>query len=277
VTFVVEFLLFLLVRRCGFTFFLYDMSKELYNNNKDPNGGPPSPYDAPGAVNYRSRDISKKKGVKASVVMAEMKKEIEREAMKRAGFVDYDVNLHMDNSNSTDLVAVVPIGGSINSRVGANIKWKSVQVRGIVTVGATPNATCCLMLVYDRKPRGAQPLASDILMTSSPVALLNDANRMRFIVLKRWDFNLGGTVAGASAAYGPSVFMIDEYVKLKGLKAVFNGALDVVGPPILGNGQIGDYTEGAIHLLTLSTVPFNDTNSPTFLGHIRTRFADVQG
>ena len=43
------------------------------------------------------------------------------------------------------------------------------------------------MIVYDKRPTGALPTVSDILVSASSSAMNNDANTGRFSILKRHD------------------------------------------------------------------------------------------
>ena len=65
---------------------------------------------------------------------------------------------------------------------------KGLQCRGNLQNGSTANSNdVAFMIVYDKRPTGALPTVSDILVSASSSAMNNDANTGRFSILKRHD------------------------------------------------------------------------------------------
>lgn len=215
------------------------------------------------------------------VVMQAVKKGMLKEAMKNAGYVDFISNAGKfcsGNATPIALLATVPTGSGIQQRVGARIKWKSIQIRGVIGGGtSTANSDrVCILFVYDRKPSAALPGLGEILSTTpSADSLVNDNNRDRFLTLKRIDVKLTGD---ASNVNGEGFKVVEDYFKLKGLEAEYSGA-QLGNPPVLGvgDGGFGDIRTGAIYVLLCGHRTNTPADAPSFWGTIRTRFADIQG
>lgn len=213
--------------------------------------------------------------------MQAVKKGMMKEAMKNAGYVDYVVNnVPFGNGTNTGLalLAQIPTGSGIKQRVGARIKWKSIQIRGVVYGGSSTASgdRVSIQFIYDRKPGAGIATYGEIYATTPTAdSLVNDNNRDRFLVLKRIDTILTGDSTNAT---GEGFKMVDEYFKLKGLEAEYSGAQYAAGPPIVGDGGFGDIRTGAIYIV-LAGHRTNDISGVVpakFAGTVRTRFADIQ-
>jgi len=219
--------------------------------------------------------------VAQSQVIALVKKAEIAQAMKSAGFVDGFIDKQMEATVGTvNLIAVVPMNSSINGRIGAKIRWKSLQVRGRVNPGSTQTVPQLgsLVLVYDRYPQGAIPAVTAMFETDDSGALLNDENRKRFAILKRWNFVVGAEAGATGPQVAQSVYFVDDYVKLKGLECEYGGTKGDGEGPQPGDGLIGDIRKGALYLVTLgNSSSATKTNLPQIVISARTRFADVQG
>jgi len=218
------------------------------------------------------------KQVTSAVITQAVKKAALKEAMKNAGYVDYQLNTPIGNGAGAflELGPVIRTGSGIQNRIGAKIKWKSIQIRGHV-YGNRPTELqehVSLMFIYDRKPAGAPPAVGSILTGTTSEALINDDNRDRFLVLRRLDYKLQGAPNNAN---GMGYAIIDEYFKLKGLEAEYTGAQYSAGPPAVGDGQIGDFRTGAIYILAVSDEVADGATRAVVTGTVRFRFADVQG
>lgn len=164
------------------------------------------------------------------------------------------------------LAAVIVQGAAVTQRVGKKVLWKGIQIRGYAQADNTTTVTGgTWILVYDKRPTGALPNITDILVTANSSSFLNDANSGRFKILARRNYSLCGNVQTAGQQNDSTFQMIDEYVKLKNLKGVFKAA---------GTGDIGDIEEGAIYLMTVGTTP-TGTADMIFQLAARTRFLDV--
>jgi len=215
----------------------------------------------------------------AAVQMASVQRAETALAMKNAGYVDTNwTNVAFLNANGSAVVqqiGIVSMGAAITQRVGAKIKWKSVQIRGKIFPNSTASqpALGSLLIVYDRYPKGdAVPTPSQILASASSLALLQDSNRTRFVIVRRLDFVCGpATGAAGEPSVADSIHFVDEYIKLRGLSATYIGSDAGVG-----SGGMGDIRTGALYAL-----PIGDTDGAN--GHVtatlnmRVRFADIQG
>jgi len=215
----------------------------------------------------------------AAAIRSEVQRAEMREAYKRAGYVDIaagtlanPIKFHVAPSNSLYLTPV-PCNAGIQGRIGGNIKLKSLQIKGLLipVAGATVVGDWCQMLiVYDRcPPKGSNtiPAITDVLVAGSgPQNLLNNDNRERFLIVRKMDYNLRGNTT--DVAY--SQFVVDEYIKLKGLKTIFVGAST-------GTGELSECKEGALYVYFIGTKAADATTTGNFFGNIRLRFADVKG
>lgn len=184
---------------------------------------------------------------------------------RESGYVDLALATYaLDTTGSIVLLATVAQGASVNQRVGKKILWKSLQCRGSIfnrTTGVVNDTA--LMVVYDKRPTGALPTITDILVTANSNAFNNDANSGRFRILKRMDEVLIGNTT--TPATGQEEKDCSFFLDLKGLQGVFKAA---------GTGAIGDIEEGAIYLVTVGDNAAGTAAASANLA-FRTRFIDV--
>lgn len=187
-------------------------------------------------------------------------------------------------ASNIQILNVIPQGAGITQRVGKKVLLKSFQMRGWSygndSHGVSDNFA---MLIYDKRPQGTMPSASDILdltgIASANSAMNNDANSGRFIILKRWNWTLCGNPGQGPLATGvgipPSVNCwlnisgttaknLDDYVDLKMRPTVYKAA---------GTGAIGDIEEGALYFMCGGSGQ-GATNAKLGVG-FRVRFVDV--
>jgi len=188
-------------------------------------------------------------------------------ANRETGYVDLASQVFNGNTTGTIVLAATIVqGAAVTQRVGKKVLWKGMQIRGYAQADNTTLVTGgTWILVYDKRPTGALPAITDILVSANSSAFLNDANSGRFKILARRNYSLTGNVATAGQQNESSFQMIDEYVKLKGLQSVFKA---------VGNGDIGDIEEGALYLVTVGTTPTGSADM-IFQLAARTRFLDV--
>lgn len=186
-------------------------------------------------------------------------------ASKETGYVDLaSAQYACDTTGSVTLLATVAQGASVNQRVGKKIMWKSLQMRGnLRSNSATTISDNAFLIVYDKRPTGALPSITDILVTANSAAFNNDANSGRFRILKRVDAETVGNIT--TPATGQEAISEDFFLDLKGLPCVFKAA---------GTGAIGDIEEGAIYLVTCGDQAAGNT-AGTLVASFRTRFVDV--
>jgi len=139
----------------------------------------------------------------AAVQMATVQRAETALAMKNAGYVDVtDTAYSFVTGTTVKQIGVVKIGSAITQRIGGKIKWKSIQVRGVIqpeSASAAPTLSS-LIFVYDRYPQGDVPAVTAILATASSMSLLQDSNRSRFVIVRRLDYVTGPATGMAAAA-----------------------------------------------------------------------------
>lgn len=181
------------------------------------------------------------------------------------GYVDTALgNYVFDQTGSIVLLNTVPQGAGVSQRIGKRIALKSLQCRGNWANGTTAVLNdCALLIVYDKRPTGALPAITDILVTANARSFNNDTNSGRFMILKRTDASLLGT----PSATGPdrSIKSGDFFLNLRGLPEVFKAA---------GTGAIGDIEQGALYLVTVGTSAAGTAAAGAALG-FRLRYVDV--
>lgn len=191
-------------------------------------------------------------------------------ASKETGFVDTALaNYNFDTTGSIALIATVAQGASVNQRIGKKALWKSLQARGQAFSGTVSAINdCAMLIVYDKRPTGALPAITDILVTASAGAMNNDANSGRFSILKRWDFVLLGNFTGVLATQqltDVTAASADFFLNLKSKKVDFKAA---------GTGAIGDIEEGALYIVTVGSQAAGTSAAVLNIG-FRTRFVDI--
>lgn len=187
-------------------------------------------------------------------------------ASKETGYVDVaPAGYALDTTGTVTLLNTIAQGASVNQRVGKKVVLKSLQIRGqVFNNSAAVNNDVAMLIVYDRRPTGALPAITDILVTANSSAMNNDANSGRFRILKRFDALLQGAPA-ATLGFGPG-YSCDSFLKLRKIPTVYKAA---------ATGAIGDIEEGALYLVTVGDEPASATLAATFSGAFRTRFIDV--
>lgn len=187
-------------------------------------------------------------------------------AAKETGFVDTAVSSPMDTTGLVTLLNTVAQGTSVNQRVGKKILMKGLQIRGFASNGSTATLNdVAFMIVYDKRPTGALPAVTDILVTANANSLNNDANSGRFAIIKRWDnFMLGNlslTGAVANALVENTAIGTDCYVDLGKREVVYKAA---------ATGAIADIEQGALYLVTVgSTAAGTAAAALNFNGRVR--------
>lgn len=171
-------------------------------------------------------------------------------------------------------------GAGIPNRNGNKIALKSLRLRGTVQeTGQTgaPQQQARFMIIYDRQVNGVYPAVNNVLSDVSTSNVVNAGNYLssinpnfydRFIVLCDKLFILGPSTTGGNEINGPTelkCFVIDEFIKLKGLEVQF-------GPSTL-NSPIADLNTGALYLITWGDIT-NGTESNYMDMTCRLRFYD---
>lgn len=177
-------------------------------------------------------------------------------------------------------LARVQQGAGIPNRIGNKIALKSLRIRGNIqptgTQGA-PQQQGRFMIVYDRQVNGAYPAVNNILSDITPsnvvapgtyLSSINPNFYDRFIVLCDKLFIVGPITAGGGELNGPTGaqgFVIDEFIKLKGLEVQY-------GSSTL-NSPIADLNTGALYMITWGDIT-NGAESSYMDMTCRLRFYD---
>ena len=169
-------------------------------------------------------------------------------------------------------------GAGISQRIGNKIALKSLRLRfGIELTGntGTPPQLARFMVIYDRQPNGTYPSAGVILSNATTAGTITNGTAYssinptlfdRFIVLMDKTFIIGGDVNGPTTATTEQKgFIIDEFIKLKGLETCFSG--NTAGSPI------ADIQTGALYIVGLGDQTAN-TEAFFMAGMMRLRYYD---
>lgn len=194
-------------------------------------------------------------------------KGLQRAYNKEKGYVDLSVaDYALDTTGSVTLLNTVAQGAAVTQRVGKKIVMKGLQCRGNSFNNSTATFNdVAYMIVYDKRPTGALPTVSDILVSVSPTAMNNDANAGRFSILKRFDGLMIGNLATAGEKTDCVALSQDWWLDLKSKEVVYKAA---------GTGAIGDIEQGALYLVTVGANAAG-TTAATLRVAFRLRFLDV--
>lgn len=183
------------------------------------------------------------------------------------GFVDVALASYaLDTTGSVTLLNPIAQGASVNQRVGKKVVLRGLQCRG--NLQNNNNATfndVAFLIVYDKRPTGALPTVTDILVSASANAMNNDANAGRFKIVKREDGVLTGNFTAAQNVTTGSSIPSDWYLSLKEMPTVYKAA---------ATGAIGDIEEGALYLVTVGSNAAGVTAATASMA-FRLRFKDI--
>lgn len=215
--------------------------------------------------------MSANRAYKVAGMTAGYTKGLQRAYAKEKGYVDVALaGYALDTTGSVTLLNTIAQGASVNQRVGKKVILKGLQGRGLSQAGSTATINdVAWMIVYDKRPTGALPAVTDVLVTASSNSLNNDNNAGRFRILKRVDRVLIGnpslTGAVANALTDCVAASEDFWLDLKSAPTTYKAA---------ATGGIGDIEEGALYLVTVGNVAAG-TAAATLFESFRVRFLDV--
>lgn len=145
-------------------------------------------------------------------------------------------------------------GAELYQRVGRKVYMKSLHVRGYFqNIATTVQDAIRIIVFYDSQANAAAPTIANLLQDSNAAAgttaesEINLFNRARFKILRDKQFctpavtNTAGVLTNLNYPSN-NVFEFNEFIKLKGLEAVYNGT---------NGGTIADITSGSLYLVTL--------------------------
>lgn len=198
-------------------------------------------------------------------------KGLQRAYAKEKGYFDTaSATYPLNTTGSVTLLNPVPQGAAVTQRVGKKIIMKGLQCRGFM--GGDADAIVndvAYLIVYDKRPTGALPAVTDILVTANSASMNNDNNAGRFRILKREDCVLIGnqSVTGvvANALTEKTAASCDWWLDMKSAPVTYKAA---------GTGAIGDIEEGALYLVTVGNVAAGTADANMVAG-FRLRFLDV--
>ena len=176
-------------------------------------------------------------------------------------------------------VVQVEQGAGISQRIGNRIALKSLRVRMSLEVtdqtGTYPQGAR-FMVVYDRQPNGVYPAVNQVLANITTantttngnwLSSINPNNFDRYIVLCDKLFIIGNNVNGPVGTWqtDKQAFIIDEFIKLKGLETQFKSS--TAGSPI------ADLTTGALYIIGFGDQ--TEGNEAFYMsGQLRLRYYD---
>lgn len=192
---------------------------------------------------------------------------------KETGFVDTAVaTYNYSTTGSIALLNTVAQGVTVNQRVGKKIMLKGMLCRGLNLNNATALINdCAMIIVYDKRPTGALPAITDVLVSASSQSMNNDANSGRFKILKRHDFTLVGNTSQTAPPVSDGNITErvcndeDWWLNLKGLPTTYKAAT---------TGAIADIEEGALYIVTVGSNVAGTAAAIASLG-FRLRFLDI--
>lgn len=176
-------------------------------------------------------------------------------------------------------VVLVNQGAGISQRIGNKIALKSLRIRMSLEVTdktGQPPQGARFMVVYDRQPNGVYPTVNQVVANITTGNSTTNGNWLssvnpnyydRYIVLCDKMFIIGNNVNGSVGTWVTTkeAFMIDEYIKLKGLETQFK--LSSNGSPI------ADISTGALYIIGYGD-QVEDTEAFYMSGQLRLRFYD---
>jgi len=174
-----------------------------------------------------------------------------------------------DTTGSVTCLNLTAQGDDLTNRIGRQITAVSVRILGILLPSGVPtNPTFArIMLIWDSQSSGqAIPAITDILNASTSITSTNLNNRERFTVLRDHTIALGAVnnTATQTFAESPSVSQLDWFVKLKGLKTIYNATT---------GASVAVITSGSLLLLTIGDQAAGD--GVAFQATSRFRFTDL--
>lgn len=195
---------------------------------------------------------------------ASKERQLQRASPNETGYVDLAFASYGANTTGTiTLIATIAQGAGVTQRIGKRAYYKSIQIRGAVDPNASTLTTkVAFIIVYDRRPTGALPAITDILVSASSVSFNNDNNSGRFQIVTRRDYFLIGNNATPNTSL--SGVSIEEFIKFR-REVVYKAA---------GTGAIGDIEQGALYLVTVGDKAAGATDADFFLG-FRVRFTET--
>jgi len=182
------------------------------------------------------------------------------------------------------LVNNVDKGTDLFQRIGRKVSGVSIQLRGFVKYGSATTAFNAtnqdlfrLMLIYDTRPQGADPVITDIFSDANTAAVtngssfinLNNRDRFRVVMTKTFSPPVLPAASGQLSTDGHNnPQWVDEYIPVKGMETIYNAG---------GDEGILDIQYGAFYVVCMAvnnTLTLQNAASPKFEFQTRYRYHD---
>lgn len=179
--------------------------------------------------------------------------------------VDVTGTAVLDSTGAVVLLNGIARGDDIGERTGREVVMRSIQFNGVcaATDVTGAEATCRVVIVYDRQANAAAPTAAQVLVANNTYAPRNLENRRRFKILYDETFGVGDRITGVANPGADFAHYIRWYRKLNH-PVTFNSG---------DAGTIADITSGSVYMLTVSTQGAGATAGSIYY-YCRIRFED---
>jgi len=180
-------------------------------------------------------------------------------------FVDTAISLtDVSTTASLTLCNGMASGNSASTRVGRQIRMKSIEMKGIsLTQTASLQNAVRYALVLDRQANATVAAFTDIYDTAVTWALRNISNKKRFKVL--WDSGIISQIGNGTAGQMTTSAVVPlELYKRINIPVQYNAQ---------NNGNIGDITTNALYFVAIGNNAAGTTDCAA-LANIRVRFDD---
>lgn len=186
-----------------------------------------------------------------------------------AKFVDVaSTTYNMDTTGTITHISIVPQGSTVNSREGRSFRVTSLMVRGNVYPGASTSLTQgTLLFVWDKQPNKALAAITDVLESANSQAQNKRENASRFVIIRRFDYDVVGNTGAAANLTDKSQHLVQEYIKFPRDCVATCTATDTTG-------AIGNRVTGALLMVTVG-VNVAGATAATFCGNMRVNIQDV--
>jgi len=141
--------------------------------------------------------------------------------LKELKFFDTTVNFNFDQTSevvNTGQLVLIPQGVTESTRIGRKCVIKNIHIQGSLymapdNVGDNGDICCC-WLVLDKQCNGAAAANNDVFTsTDARYAMINLANSERFVILRKWKWDMNIQTTGGTSLSTGLTRWVDEYLK----------------------------------------------------------------
>jgi len=160
-----------------------------------------------------------------------------------------EANFYMGTTGNLNQINKISTGDNDYHRNGSSIMMGGVTLRGFYIGGTSQGLPTIgrLMVVYDKQPRGALPTLTDILVSATPVSLINGNHADRFTILFDKLYSVAGDGDTLSGAHPAGT--IQEYIRVN---------LPAVWESLNTDGDISDVLKGGLYIVQIGSGPAAD-------------------